>query len=351
MIDRGNWKYSKAYLEYRQHVDQISQGSLNLERTYLRYLLIWSQETSFSKAPSIRPTFQEFLLSYRLDGSSERLSTVSITKTLATARRFYTWLSDFRYGHSGLKQSWINTLKFRGSEPRRKIREAVSFDEIISISNAPVRNLQERRIRAAACFWYLSGIRIGAFVSLRLKAVDIEIGDIKQFPGLGVRTKNNKHATTFLLPIPELLEVVNEWDKEIRGVLSQEGFWFAPFLPGAQEIDSTNITYKESRDRAAREDLRGWLSNVGLPYSSPHKFRHGHIQWGLMHSKDRAQFKAISENVMHSNTRITDEIYSSLKETEIKSRILSMGDENGSGANTQQVIEVLETLLENLKSQ
>ena len=93
-----------------------------------------------------------------------------------------------------------------------------------------------------------------------------------------------------------------------------------------------------------------WLKRVGLPYSSPHKFRHGHIQWGLMHSKDRAQFKAISENVMHSNTRITDEIYSNLKEAEIKSRILSLGDRNSNRSSNLEIIEALEIILENLKS-
>ena len=47
---------------------------------------------------------------------------------------------------------------------------------------------------------------------------------------MGVRTKNKKHATTFLLPIPELLEVVKDWDREVRKV-NPEGLWFAPFSP------------------------------------------------------------------------------------------------------------------------
>jgi hypothetical protein len=69
-----------------------------------------------------------------------------------------------------------------------------------------------------------------------------------------------------------------------------------------------------------------------------------------MHSKDRAQFKAISENVMHSNTRITDEIYSNLKEVEIKSRIQSLGGGNSNGSSNLEIIEALEIILENLKS-
>jgi len=81
-----------------------------------------------------------------------------------------------------------------GAAPKKK--EAVTLDEIRAIAAAPADNLIERRIKAAACFWYLSGIRIGAFVSLPIKAVNIEIKEVYQFPNLGVRTKNGKHGKT-----------------------------------------------------------------------------------------------------------------------------------------------------------
>ena len=70
----------------------------------------------------------------------------------------------------------------------------------------------------ALVFWFLSGIRIGAFVSLPLAAIDIDNLKIKQWPKLGVRTKFKKHATTFLLNIPELPGVVLGWDQEVRSI-------------------------------------------------------------------------------------------------------------------------------------
>ncbi len=83
---------------------------------------------------------------------------------------------------------------------------------MMAIANAPVFTMRDRRIRASAVFWFLSGIRIGAFVSLPIKAVDIENMTVKQWPReLGVKTKFQKHATTFLLNIPELLQVVIDW--------------------------------------------------------------------------------------------------------------------------------------------
>ena len=44
-------------------------------------------------------------------------------------------------------------------------------------------------------------------MTLPLEAVDLESLTVKQWPKLGVKTKFSKHATTFLLNSPELLEV------------------------------------------------------------------------------------------------------------------------------------------------
>ncbi len=55
---------------------------------------------------------------------------------------------------------------------------------------------------------YLSGMRAGAFGSLSIACVDLPNRTIKQWPSLGVQTKNGKSATTYLLDMPELLVVV-----------------------------------------------------------------------------------------------------------------------------------------------
>jgi len=47
MINRRNWKRVKEYLEYRESVDQLTDGSMRIERTYLRYILEWVGEQSF----------------------------------------------------------------------------------------------------------------------------------------------------------------------------------------------------------------------------------------------------------------------------------------------------------------
>jgi integrase len=325
MINKNNWKLTRKYLEYRLRVDQLSIGSYRREDVYCRYLLEWSGDRPFIKAPMFRPTFPEFVKGNRLDNKNGRLSPGYIKKTMATARRFFTWLIDTQTGYKSIRYSWIATIKVKRLSEIPKQRDVVSLEEILMISRSPIHNLVEERIRAAAVFLYLSGMRINAFVSLPLGAVDIQSRRIYQYPNMGVRTKNSKYAITYLLPIPELLEIVSKWDEKIRNILDDNGFWFAPFSPDNGEIDVTVKEIGEHRETLARRNLKAWMEKVGIKYRSPHKFRHGHIQWGLAHSKDHADYKAVSLNVMHSSIQITDQFYSNIPDREIENRISSFG--------------------------
>jgi site-specific recombinase XerC len=336
MINRKNWKISKVYLEYRQNIDLISHGSILVESTHIRHILEWADETSFHKADKIRPSLPEYMLNARLDGEQGRLSEMHIKKTLATTRRLFIWMIENYSEYRMIKQSWINTIKPRRLETQPKKSEAVSLEEIRRIAYAPVENLVEKRIRAAAVFWFLSGVRVGAFVTLPIKAVNIESRVILQHPNLGVKTKNRKYGDTNLLNIPDLLAVVREWDEVVRAILPENGYWFSPFSPDTGEIDIHVKKIGEHREALARKNLRAWLDKVELPYHSPHKFRHGHIQYGLARSRTVADYKAVSLNVMHASMEITDEIYSRLDDKEVRIRIEQLGQEKRVTGNASE---------------
>jgi len=332
MIDKENWRLTKKYLEYRLRVNQITLGSLKKEQTHLRYVLNWAQECYFRQVMILRPTFPEYLLSERLDGEEGQLSAVYLKKKLASARYFFSWLSDNEPGFKAIKNSWIETLKLKRLSEVPKTREAVSLEEVQAIAKSPVCTISERRARAALVFLFLSGMRIGAFVSLPLKAVDLSSRKVIQYPSLGVRTKNSKYAITYLLDIPELMKVVQEWDDEIRAILPPSGYWFAPLSPETGQIDLNVVSVGEHRSTLARRSMKEFLDTVSLLYHSPHKFRHGFIQYGAANSKTVADFKAVSMNVMHASMEITDEFYSNLNDGELENRIGSL---NKQGINLE----------------
>jgi hypothetical protein len=79
---------------------------------------------------------------------------------------------------------------------------------------------------------------------------------------------------------------------------------------------------------------------------SPHKFRHGHIHFGLNHAESVADFKAVSLNAMHSSMEITDQFYSVLNDSEVKDRIGALGKKNGEDReNDKETIKLFHEFL------
>jgi integrase len=204
-----------------------------------------------------------------------------------------------------------------------KHHEFVTLDEMRAIVAAPVQTIRDRRIRASAAFWFLSGVRVGAFVSLPVSAVDLNVFSVMQFPRLGVRTKFKKSALTFLLDVPELFAVVVDWDREVRAAGAK--FWFASVSPDSGMIDPSVSEVGINRSARARQDLRAWLDRVGLPYHSPHKFRHGHAVYAIKNARTIAALKAVSQNLMHSSLKVTDGVYGILSDLDVQSEIRGLG--------------------------
>ena len=345
MINRQNWKLVSEYLEYRRDFDQISKKSQRLEESRLRHLLEWAKDTPFDKVSKLHPTFPEYILNIRIDGKSGSLSPVYVEKLIRAAYQLFKWVTVHKKKFTSLNQIYLDTLKPPIMENEKKEHEAVTIEEIRAIAKAPVTTLGERRIRASAVFWFLSGIRIGAFVSLPLLAVDLDNLSVKQWPKLGVRTKFKKRATTFLLNIPDLLQVVKEWDKEVREICGDEGLWFAQVSPDTCKIIPGAMVAGEFRASIATRDLKQWLKKVGLPYHSPHKFRHGNAVYSIKLAKDIAALKAVSQNLMHSNLSITDGVYGILSDTDIQKQIASLGNMTIKGESKEELISLLKQIL------
>ena len=325
MINRSNWKSVKAYLAYREKVDQVSINTIKADEGRLKHLLLWADEVPFQKAPRIQPPLSEYLKEARLDEKDKPLSRAYTTKIVRVGIRFFKWLRSNRRGYKAITPTWLATLKPPRTSACEPIFRAVSFEEICNMAQAPAKLLWEMRIRAAAVFMFLSGIRVGALVSLPLAAVDLDSRSVKQWPSLGVRTKFSKHATTYLLNVPELNSVIEDWDQLVRSTVPEDGYWFAPFntLEGGFDIEVDSIgQYRHVR---VHKDLKRWLESVGLPYRSPHQFRHGHAVYALTQAQDIADLKAVSMNLMHSNLSITDGVYGVISQQDISRRIQGLG--------------------------
>lgn len=121
-----------------------------------------------------------------------------------------------------------------------------------------------------------------------------------------------------------MLVVVKEWDRYVRKI-NPNAHWFAHFSPDTGEIDPNKNTVGKDRASGARKDLRNWFSRIDLTYHSPHKLRHGHAIYGIKLAKDIREYKAISQNLMHSSIVVTDQVYGGLSELDIEETITTLG--------------------------
>ncbi len=327
-MNTDNFLDSRAYQRHLAEVLQNISNSVYVRMHYLQHLLDWAKDTPLPAARSIRPTFAKYLEEHEPPFTHH--TRVNICKTV---RHFYRWALAERPAYRDVPMWWINTLrpaKNKQAMPRRRVYWTI--DEVRKIAALDAGTLTEQREQAAILFMFLSGMRIGAFVTMPIEAVDLEARTVKQWPGLGVHTKNSKAATTHLLNIPDLLDVVGKWDRLVRRQLDPAHPWYAVIESkqfGVKEDFAPDAEPGEWRHQRLRKALHDLCERAGLEYKRPHDLRHGHAMWSLNRAKTIADLKAISQNLMHSGLRVTDEVYGVLSSAQVGERIAALNARPG----------------------
>ncbi len=347
MINRQNWLDVRAYLQHMDRRLGRHPSTIHKYRTQLRHLLEWADGHSLEKAREIDPSFPAYLVTARADGRTAPLSYSTIYKTIITARAFFQFARlEWTQRYRKLSESWIDLLQpARESKPMPQLAEHrfYSLDEVMSIARVSVETLREERARVAVVALFLSGMRPDVLASIPIACVDLPRNRILQIPQMGVRTKNNKAAITYLLDIPELLDIIQAWDRRVRASFEPSALWYATLTNDGMQLTQTTRAIV-GRASVIGDDLRIICKKAGVEYKSPHKLRHGHIVYARNLVHDMAQLKAISQNVMHSTVLITDQVYGALTDNQVQSVISSLGQTRPSGSREELILQLIEML-------
>ena len=329
MISRDNWKLVKKYLDYRLNVLQQDTKTIRSGWVALKHLLQWLDATPLKNAPKVRPTLPDYLLHARNDGKPDQLSPAHMGKILTWARGIFEWLRvEHPSTYRSIMPTWIDSLQLRRSHSmnsRLARRQFWTLEDAQQIADYPASTLRQQRDRAALCFIFLSGIRGGAFVTLPIRSVDLVNMRVYQLPEWGVQTKNSKAAITHLLPIPRLLDVVREWDTFVRSRAdSPQVAWYTSLSRDGMDIlpaDHVGNAPLTGRRSGFYQGLKEICAMAGVDWKSPHKIRHGHGVYGLKRARTMAEYKALSQNMMHESVATTDKTYAVLLNDEVGSII------------------------------
>lgn len=337
MIERKNYLKVNEHLVYLKEVMQLSQASVDRYRFYLRHLLLWAGEKDFSLVTIIRPTLPIYLSSLT-KANQDHLAACTQKKILDASRRFFNWAKTVYPKEFGvISKAWTDTLRLK-RQPQKAIENIyVTEDEVRKLVAVDCRpdDLALLRDQAAAAFLFLSGMRGSAFVSLPIRAVDLEKLTVLQWPELGVKTKNGNKATTFLFNIPDLLEPIKKWDDTVRFALPETSPWYAPISQSWGEQRLSDDPPGKNRLNALEKRLQKLFNLANLPYKSPHKFRHGNAVYGLLHAQTIADYKAVSMNLMHESIKTTDSIYAPMLSSDVRNRITNLSNPSSTGSNSE----------------
>lgn len=335
MISRGNWLIIKEYLDYLITAKQLANKSILTYRNYFRHLLLWAMEAPLWQAASIDPPFSDYLGSIVSPKSGRGLSRSTWERILGAVVRFYSWAKSYHSKEfSTVPQLWIDSLTVPQNVVDLSDNDYVPLEVVKLFANkyADTKSLVRKRDCAAAIMLYLSGMRSRAFVTLPLLAVAPvipgypSIFEIYQYPELGVQTKNSKRHTSQTLPIAELYECARDWDDFIRPKLPKGAPWFTVLNSDWGDTSLSPRSPGENRSQSLNRRLKGLFSLIDSPYQSAHKFRRGHAKWGLSHSKDIEQYKAVSLNLGHKSITITDQYYAKFNTQDRRRAIASLGE-------------------------
>lgn len=265
--------------------------------------------------------FKEDVIGSDLDDpeSSGNLAAPTIVQICRNLQTFVGWLID-QPGYRKLPRD----LPDYCTPPRhlialanaRKPKYVPSADDIRStLAAMPLTTSQERRDRALIAFLFLTGVRDGALISLRLKHVDMERKIVNQ-DARQVKTKFSKTMQTSWFPVGEDIElIVTDWIRERRSSGGQDEDPLFPRSPNlvSNPFSSTSGEFWKTAG-PVRAIIRKATEVADVPYFRPHAVRSTLTRLCLQWSRTSEELKALSQNLGHENLQTTLASYAELDE-------------------------------------
>lgn len=238
---------------------------------------------------------------------------------------FFRWLCCQRGYKKSISPSDINYFNLSDKDvqiahsPRSKRFPTLSQIKRV-IMNMPANTEIQRRDRALIAFLIMTGMRVSAVASIKLKYVFIEDGYVEQDPN-EVKTKFGKKITTYFLPVgDEIIKIFTDWVKFLKDDKLCD--YESPLFPKTSLALDENLQFKRDfldttpweTTSPIRKIIQQAFEAAGLTYYNPHSFRNTLVKLAYELCKTPEEFKAWSQNLGHSNPLTTFISYGHIEE-------------------------------------
>jgi integrase len=285
------------------------------------------------------------------------LSKVTVTKTLKALGEFFGWLSEqpgYKSRISSTDAEYFTPSRHAQEVARSKRTQFVPTIEQVHmvIAAMPNATVIQRRNRTLIAFMLLACPRNAAAASLKLRHLDLGARTLFQ-DGSEVQTKFRKSITTGFYPVGgKANAIVRDWVEEL---VTKYGFGpDEPIFPRTKNERSkeTGLFKPVGIDRAPwrsggslRDVFRAAFEGAGLPYASPHSFRHTLARYAIKLDLSAIELAAWSRNLGHADVMTTLQSYTKMSDTEqveIISAITRPEDRAKSDQKLNEIIRIIQ---------
>ncbi len=219
-----NERIKRAYRLHLQHARGMSEASMDVSTAAIHRFEEGTGFRSFKKFHHEQAiAFRRSLNEATSVRSGKPLSKATVSQTLNAVRAFFLWLAEQPGYRKRVRYSDAEYFSLSEKDERiaktTNAKQAPTPEQIESVLQAvPHASVIERRNRAMIAFTWLTGVRDGALVTLKLKHVSLAEQSVNQDPR-EVRTKNSKQIRTTFFPVPGCAQqVVQDWIAELRNL-------------------------------------------------------------------------------------------------------------------------------------
>ena len=320
-FNEDNERIKRRYFQFIREADGKDQKTVEKVATAI---LRFEQDTKFVcfKRFNIEQAvaFKRRLVMAKSIQTGKPLSKSTIDSILRELRGFFRYLAGQQGYKSKISYSdaayFNNNMKdARVAHTHRETRFPTMEQAQHAFNQIPKVSEIDRRNRALFAFLMLTGARIAAIASLKLKHIDLIEGCVYQ-DARDVDTKRSKTFTTWFLPIGEdYKQAFYDWVNYLRNEKlfgNDDALFPKPeMIVGANGGFEVNGLSRENYQgsTALRDAIKQAFTTAGLPSFAPHSFRKTVVKWGDKAYPDREGFKAFSLNIGHSETVTTMSAY------------------------------------------
>ncbi len=354
----------RAFFEHLKGAKGFSRSSIRTHAEAVNQWEIFTKNDYFSTYDKSKATsFTDWLASRPAKTKSGTISLVTQYNYLRRVKKFFTWLCDQSKYRSKIVKSDVEYLRLSKADAQiarsGTTKKMPTFEDVKKIIESIGEKSEiDMRDRALISFALITGGRISAIVSLKMKNFDKELKQIDQNPGDGVKTKNSKRILTTFFPIgwDEPEKYFMEWYDYLISKDFQSDDPIFPvtagsFVSGEHSYSKETVGQDAwSGTGAARKIFEKRCKNAGLPYFHPHSFRHLVVNILSKKRLTEEEKRAISMNLGHENVGTTfgSYGYGSMSNESAVKIVQKLKDVQDGTSNSLMLSEQEKALLERL---